>query len=183
MVAAKRSKTRVPVRHALAGLQAGVLGSLLMLGWLMLGSIWLRRSIWTIPNLMATAMYGPEAYSNRYVRSSLAGAALLIVIYGLLGALWGAFWKDREVPFLRVAGAITGLVVYTLFFGFVWKHTRPLISLYAPERQLEVGHLLWGLVLARSPRFSRQLEDPTDEVPPPLPLQEPAPVRSGEATL
>lgn len=187
MVAVKRGKTRFSARHALAGLEAGVLGSLLMLGWLMLGSIWLRRSIWTIPNLMATSMYGPGAYSNRYGRSSLAGAALIIVLYGLLGALWGAFWKDRQAPFLRVAGAITGLVVYAVLFGFVWKHARPLISLYAPDRQMEMGHLLWGLVLARSPRFSRTMAGLEDEASPPeLPLkkalQEPE-ISSGEATL
>ncbi|MES1260706.1 MAG: hypothetical protein ABUS49_03135 [Acidobacteriota bacterium] len=203
MLAARVDKTRLSARHALAGLEAGVLGALLLIGWLMLGSIWLRHSVWSFPNLMAIALYGPDAYSNQFGRSSLAGCALLLVIYGLLGAFWGAIWKDRRNPFLILTGVLTGLAVYALFFGVIWKHACPLIALYAPDRQLEVAHILWGLVLARSPQFSRNIAlaggewtpPPAVSVPPPMAvpseasvspagsIPEEAGVRSGEATL
>ncbi|MDQ1469531.1 MAG: hypothetical protein QOJ99_1011 [Bryobacterales bacterium] len=164
---------RLYARHALAGLEAGVLGALLMTGWLMLASVWLHRSVWSVPNLFATVFYGPEAYVNAFVHSSLSGVALLLVIYGALGVLWGVVWQEKRHPFLRLVGAFAGLLVYTLFFNFIWPHTKPLVSLYAPNRQLEVAHMLWGIMLAASPRFARNISSATG----------PAEVRSGEVIL
>jgi hypothetical protein len=164
---------RFHLRHALAGLQAGLLGALLMTGWLMLTSILLRRSAWSIPNLFATVFYGPHAYVNAFARSSLSGVALLLVIYGILGILWGVLWQEKRHAFLRLIGGFTGLAVYALFFNFIWPHTRPLVSLYVPNRQLEVAHMLWGIVLAASPRFARSIASAT----------EPSEIKSGEVIL
>jgi hypothetical protein len=164
---------RIRLRHALAGLQAGVLGALLMTGWLMLASMWLHRSIWTVPNLFATVFYGPQAYVNAFVRSSLSGVALLLVIYGALGVMWGVVWQEKPQAFLRLIGALTGLAAYVLLFSVIWPHTRPLVALYAPDRQLEVAHMLWGIMLAASPRFARNIASVT----------EPAAIRSGEVIL
>jgi hypothetical protein len=144
-----------------------------MIGWLMLESMWLRRSVWSLPNLFATVFYGPHAYVNGFVRSSLSGVALLLVIYGVLGVLWGIVWQEKHQAFLRLIGALTGLVVYALFFDFIWPHTKPLVSLYAPNRALEVAHMLWGIMLAASPRFARSIASAT----------EPAEIRSGEVIL
>ena len=56
-------------------------------------------------------------------------------------------------------GAVAGLCVYFLFYGWLWRHVNPLVTLYAPDRQLQLGHVLWGIVLARSPLYSRRIAD------------------------
>jgi hypothetical protein len=149
------------LRHALAGLEAGVLGAVLMSGWLILAGSWIRRSAWSVPNLFATTFYGPDAYANGFFRSSFAGLGLIVVLYGGLGVLWGLIWQERQPVFLRLVGAATGLAVYILFFDFIWPHANPVVALYAPNRQLQLAHVLWGIVLANSPRFARNIASAT----------------------
>jgi hypothetical protein len=145
------------LRHALAGIHAGVLGALAMLACVILGSLWDHRSIWLVPNLFSTTFFGVDAYRNQLVRTSWAGLALMPAVYGLLGLVWGLIWGDRRKPRLGLYGILTGLAVYFLFYDFLWKQINPLVALYAPDRQLQVGHALWGLVLARSPKYSRNI--------------------------
>jgi hypothetical protein len=155
MDAADAGKTHKSLRHALGGLEAGVTGALLMIVWTMAASLLSRRSIWTIPNLYATTFYGARAYENQFLRSSWSGMALIVAICGFGGMLWGVIVKDQSRPFLALFGAFAGLAVYFLFFAVIWLHANPLIPLYAPARQTQIGFVLWGLALARSPRFSR----------------------------
>lgn len=160
---------KILLRHALAGLQAGVLGALVLFACVMAGSLWDGRSIWVVPNLFATTFFGSDAYRNQLLRTSWAGIALIVAVYGALGVLWGCIWRDRRKPWLALYGAVAGLCVYFLFFGLLWRHVNPLVTLYAPERQLQLGHVLWGMVLARSPLYARRiagndLNKPTPEV-------------------
>jgi hypothetical protein len=185
MDAAIAGKGRITLRHALAGLQAGMLGALVMLGWLMLSSIALRRSIWVLPNLFATAFYGPAAYQNHFLRSSWPGLALILTIYATGGIVWGILYgalrpTDRRPPFLPLLGAVTGLLVYFIFFGLIWKRLDPLIPLYSPDRQMQIAHVLWGLMLARTHLYSRRIAAATSGVTVEPAPQEPAEVRSGE---
>lgn len=128
-----------------------------MIAWLMLASRTSGRSAWMVPNLFATLFYGTEAYRNEYLRSSWAGLALIVFIYGCAGALWGLAVRESRPRFLAATGAVTGLAVFYVFFRIVWLHAAPLLTLYAPDRQLEFGHILWGLALARSPEFARRI--------------------------
>ena len=157
MFASNAPRTRLSLRHALAGLQAGVLGALIMIGCLMLGAILDRRSIWVAPNLFSTVFFGSEVYRNQYLNTSLAGVALLIAVYGGLGALWGLLWQENQRPGLMAFGAICGLAVYFVFFRLILKHASPVITLYAPDRQLEIGHILWGMSLGKSPALARRI--------------------------
>jgi hypothetical protein len=171
---------KFPLRHALAGLQAGVLGALFIFACLMIGSLWNGRSIWVVPNLFATTFFGSGVYRDQLLRTSWTGIALIVAVYGALGALWGCIWRDRRIHWLGLYGAVAGLCVYFVFYDLLWRHVNPLIMLYAPERQLQVGHVLWGMVLARSPLYSRRI---ADSVSPTLPaVQEVAvqEVSSGE---
>jgi|SRR6185312_3975918 len=169
------SPRRFGLRHALAGLQAGVLGALVILACLMIGSLWDGRSIWFAPNLFATTFFGGAAWRNHFVRATWSGLALLIAMYGGLGGIWGWLWGDRlgsrDKPdsraMLRLFGAIAGLLVYLIAYGWVWKHVNPLVTLYAPTRQLQVGHILWGIVLARSPLYARRIGN---ALAPPAPI-------------
>ncbi len=152
-----------------------MLGALYMSVWLMLGSRLARRSIWNIPNLFATTFYGPIAYRDQYFRGSWSGVALIVAICGLGGMLWALVWRDDRQPFLTLFGAMAGLAVYFLFFDFIWKWVNPEIPMYAPFRQLQIGYILWGIALARSPQFSRSIAK-ANGAP-----HDAAEVRSGEA--
>jgi hypothetical protein len=163
MDAAGAARTRWKLRHLLAGLEAGTLGAVYMMIWFMAGSGLVRRSIWDIPNLFATTFYGPVAYQEQYLRSSWSGVALIVLICGLGGVLWGLVWRDDHQPFLTLFGAIAGLAVYFIFFDYIWKHVNPLLPLYGPLRQLQIGYVVWGMALARSPRFSRALAGASQE--------------------
>ena len=164
-------------RYAMAGLQAGVAGVLVMFAYLMVASLWHGRSIWVVPNLFATTFFGSNAYRNQLLATSWVGVALTVVFYGLLGVSWGCILRDRSVRWLPVYGAISGIVVYFVVYHFVWRKLNPLVTLYAPDRQLEVGHILWGLLLARSPLYARRIAHSGAEIrekrslaaPPPLP--------------
>jgi hypothetical protein len=176
MYAANASRSRLSLRHALAGLQAGVLGALLMLALIMVGSVFDRRSIWVVPNLFASTFYGGDAYRNEFLRSSWAGAAVFIAIYGALGIPWGCVWREASRPRLTLYGAVFGIAVYYVLFHFVWRRANGLIVLYAPVKTIVLGHVLWGMILARSPRYARRIGDFSDQ-----PANQEAAVGSGEA--
>jgi hypothetical protein len=143
--------------HALAGLQAGIVGVIWMYACFVAAALWGDGSIWSVSNLFSTLFYGDYAYQSEFLRTTWGGAALIVVLYGLIGAVWGCIWKDRRRPLLSVYGALTGLGVYYFFFNFVWTHADPLIPLYAPVRQLQVAHILWGAALAKSPVYSARI--------------------------
>lgn len=175
MDAANASRTRLSLRHALAGLQAGVLGTLIMLGWVMMGSIFDQRSIWVVPNLFASTFYGADAYRNEFLRSSWTGVALLIAIYGALGIVWGCVWREESRPRLALYGAFFGIVVYYIMFNYVWRRANGLIVLYAPTREIALAHILWGMMLAKSPKYARRIAE--SNAPPAVQDEE---VKSGE---
>ena len=143
--------------HAWAGLHAGIVGVFWMFGCFFIAAIWDRHGIWSMPNLFSTLFYGDNVSEGEFLRTTWSGIALIVAIYGLLGAVWGCYWKDGRKSLLSFYGALTGLVTYYLFFDFVWTHLNPLIPLYAPVAQLQVAHILWGAALARSPGYSRRL--------------------------
>jgi hypothetical protein len=160
------------LRHALAGLQASVLGVLVMFAGLGLGSLFHGRSIWVVPNLFSTTFFGSNAYRNRFASTSWAGLALTFAIYGLLGVIWGCAWRDKKVRWLGVYGGLTGLAVYFLFYDLIWRQLNPMVTLYAPDRQLQFGHIIWGMILARSPLYAMRISE-AGQPPPQLPRPEP----------
>jgi hypothetical protein len=171
-------------RFPLAGLEAGVVGAFVLLAWLMIASLWSSRSVWLTPNLFATTFFGSSVYRNHFLRASWTGVALIIALYGILGGLWGTIWREKRRPLLALWGALAGIGAYFLFFDLVWKHFNPLIPVYAPLRQMQIAHVLWGILLARSPKYARRIEHSISPAPlvPPLPESqeaEPA-VSSGE---
>lgn len=135
---------------ALAGIQAGVGGTLVLLGYLALDSAWHRRSIWLVPNLLATTFYGESAYQPRFGARTGTGLALLLVLYGLLGALFGLVVRDQGSRLrATVLGLIFGTGWFFLSFDVLWKYVNPVVRLYSPDRAMLVGHLLYGGLLGR----------------------------------
>ena len=116
--------------YAFAGLEAGITGVLWMFGCFFVAAYWNSSGLWSVPNLFATVFYGDYAYEGDFRRSTWAGIALIVVIYGLLGLLWGCFWKENRKPMLSFYGAMAGLVGYYVFFSLIWTHLNPLIPLF-----------------------------------------------------
>ncbi len=146
---------------ALAGIEAGIVGGLILLGYLTLDSAWHRRGFWAVPNLLASTFYGESAYAPGFGARTSAGLALLLVIYGALGALFGLIIRDHGTR-LRVTlfGLIFAAGWFFLSFEFLWKHVNPLVQLYSPDRAMLVGHLLYGGVLGRRfPAYLKSLHE------------------------
>ena len=144
---------------ALAGIQAGVGGALVLLGYLALDSAWHRRSIWLVPNLMASTFYGESAYQPRFGTRTSTGLALLLVLYGLLGALFGLLVRDQSSRLrMTILGLIFGTGWFFLSFDVLWKYVNPMVRMYSPDRAMLVGHLLYGGLLGRRfPAYLRSM--------------------------
>jgi hypothetical protein len=146
---------------ALAGIQAGVVGTLVLLGYLALDSAWHRRSIWLVPNLLASTFYGESAYQPRFGARTGTGLALLLVLYGLLGALFGLVVRDQGSRLrMTVLGLIFGTGWFFLSFDVLWKYVNPMVRMYSPDRAMLVGHLLYGGLLGRRfPAYVRTMSE------------------------
>ena len=97
------------------------------------------------------------AFDDEFLRTTWAGLALMVVFYGLIGAIWGCIWKGDRKRLLAFYGALTGLAVYFVSFHYIWPRMNPLLPLHEPVRQLEVAHILWGAALSRSPGYVRKI--------------------------
>jgi hypothetical protein len=147
-------------------LEGGMFGALLMIVWSMSGSLWSRRSIWAIPNLYSTVFYGSRVYTNQFLRSSWSGVALMLFVCGLGGIVWGLLgsgvWRTERRFFLALFGALVGLFLYYILFHAIWRNGSSPIAIYAPEPETQIGYVIWGLALARSPVYARRLAASTE---------------------
>ncbi|MGA3041958.1 MAG: hypothetical protein ABSF54_14325 [Bryobacteraceae bacterium] len=138
----------------LAGLEAGIIAALVLLGWLALSSAWYRRSIWTAANIMATTFYGEAALGRDFTSRTLAGLALYLVLYGIIGALFGLTLANRDASLrTTLIGVLVGLGWYYLSFAILWQNINPLIPLYTHRGPMMAGHALYGGLLGRFPRY------------------------------
>ena len=138
----------------LAGLEAGIIAALVLLGWLALASAWYRHSIWTAANLMATTFYGEAALSRGFTSRTVAGIALYLVLYGTIGALFGLTLASRDPSFrTTLIGILVGLGWYYLSFAILWQNINPLIPLYTHRGPMMAGHVFYGGLLGRFPHY------------------------------
>jgi small-conductance mechanosensitive channel len=146
------------VIYALAGLETGVTGALAMLIWLGIGSVWTRHSIWWVPNLVASVVYGPSSLRDAMGIYTAVGAAMVLALYGAVGVLFGEVLGPREGGFrLFCFSLIVALTVYWSVLRWFWTLANPVGHLYAPDGQILFGHLLFGCFLAGYPRRLRVL--------------------------
>jgi len=136
-----------------AGLEAGILAVLALLGWLALASAWYRHSIWTAANIMATTFYGEVALRPDFNFRTVAGIALYVVLYGAIGALFGLAVTSRRSLRITLIGMLVGLGWYYLSFNLLWRNFDPLIILYTHPAPMVAGHVLYGGLLGRFPRY------------------------------
>ncbi len=146
------------VRFALAGLETGVTGTLAMLAWFAFGSLWSHRTVWWIPNLFAAIFFGNSSLRFGFARYTLAGFALNIFVYGVVGILFGLIWREQSSGFRAIlVGVLLAMLADFLLVRVVWKSMSPMASLYSPDRQILLGHILYGVLLNRFPKVRESL--------------------------
>ncbi|MGA2273085.1 MAG: hypothetical protein ABSH00_05990 [Bryobacteraceae bacterium] len=159
--------------RALAGLQAGTVGVLNMLFWLGVCSVWRREDFWTGPNLLAGAFYPAAAFYTGSVWNTAFGVSLYILLYGVLGMLF-ALAVGRPMARLRLAlvAMAFGLGWYWIAYRWLWQAALPLAALLHGGRAAVLGHLLYGALLGRFPRYLPAAAAP--ETAPPIAEQKAA---------
>src|SRR5216683_236359 len=83
------SNARSKINLVMAGVEAGVLGGLFMMVWLATLSLLQGRSIWSMPNLLASTFYGEAALRRGFRWTSLSGVALHVIVTAAVGLLFG----------------------------------------------------------------------------------------------
>jgi hypothetical protein len=147
---------RHPTRseRVLAGWQAGMASVLAMLVWLGLTAWAVGRSFWTAENIAGSAIYGDAALRARFTWATLAGTAIYLLVYSLVGAFFGMCAPVRASRLrLTLLGLLVGVCWYYLAFRVLWTRIDPLVPLYTHDGPMLAGHLLYGSLLGRLRRY------------------------------
>ncbi len=164
----------VPERvcRLLAGLAAGFYGSLAALVWYAVHSRISGELWWTKFNVAAGLFYGGSVYSMGAGKATMAGAALLVLIYGLAGAVFGVIAPPRAPVLAALAALAYSMLTALAANRWLWQVLDPFAPAYFPPPVVVAGHLLYSLVLGRFPFFYRSLA--AELRPPPKATETPA---------
>jgi len=140
-----------------AGLDAGFVGAVWLLLWFVAGSI-LGGDFWfSRLNLAAAPFFGDMVFYSGPGWHTLSGAALLLLLYSLLGALYAFLPASRE-GWLNLLTALgyAGLV-HLCAGAWLWKNIHPFAPPYFAPLAIAPAHMLFGLALWRYPSRLRSL--------------------------
>src|SRR5579863_8509488 len=73
---------------ALAGVQSGMLGGVFRLAWLAILSRLQGRTLWSIPNLLASTFYGEAALRRGFRWTTVTGMALHLTMTAAAGIIF-----------------------------------------------------------------------------------------------
>src|SRR5438270_13691900 len=119
------------VLQAVAGVESGILGGALMLVWLGLLSFLQGRSVWSIPNLLASTFYGELALRRGFRWTTLSGVALHLIVCAMAGLVFGlAVSGIAHRGRVMLLGLAAGVGWYFLSLGVFWKYVNPMVPLY-----------------------------------------------------
>lgn len=150
--------------RALAGLQVGVIGGIVMLLWFG-ADAWLHREfVGKVPHLFASWFYGERVFQHRLGWITLLGLATLLGSAGLLGSGFGvALPRPPGMLRLFVFALLTAMAWYWASQVLLWRRWLPLIPLYTTPASMFVAHFLYGICLTRYPRALQALRRALDE--------------------
>lgn len=136
------------VPRLLGGIEAGVIGGIAMLIFLVSGTLW-RGDPWWIPsNLLGSTFYGARALTAGPGRATLAGGALHIFMTGSIGGAFGLVCGGiRSRHRLVLLGMLAGLLWQVLADAVLWRSINPMIPLYSPQPAALFSHALFGACL------------------------------------
>jgi hypothetical protein len=136
------------MKAALAGVQAGVLGGLVMLAALSVAALLEHDAWWSYPNLIGATFYGTRALRSGAGWPTVAGISFQLVIAGCAGALFALTFGRTKAPLRAVLGVAWGALLFYLSRK-MYQEIAPLVALYAPDTSMLLGHMLLGAFLGR----------------------------------
>lgn len=145
----------------MAGLECGALGGVFMLVWLAIISLLQGRSVWSIPNLLASTFYGEAALRRGFRWATLSGVAIHVILTVTAGIVFalavnGVASRGRAMLW----GLAAGVAWYFLSMGVFWKFVNPMVPLYTRGLGMFLAHVGLGLFLGSFPKFLHSLEAP-----------------------
>jgi hypothetical protein len=162
--------------RAVAGLDAGTFGGFLALVWLCHSS-WVRGDYWWSKlNVAGSFFYGEWAFRSGFGRATVAGAALLLLSYALLGAFLG--WLTPPPPrwYRSVVVGILGALLFQLVADrWLWARFHPFAAIYFPPSATLPANLFFGLSMIRLGHRNLAVLRAFGGWQPPAPLPPPAP--------
>lgn len=138
--------------HAIAGVEIGVIGGLLMLAWLILSAPLVGEPWWKMLNLFASHYYPYSVVRYGPGMVTLSGGSFLLVLAGSIGAIAGVI-----TPGGRLFGLAVATVWYLLSYGLLWKRFAPLLSVYGSQPLLIVAFFIYGSALGWHPDIVRRI--------------------------
>jgi hypothetical protein len=143
----------------LAGLETGVIaGAVALLYWMLATSL-RGDGPWTVLNLLGSVFFPGRALNSGWSRAAASGAALHLLVSGLVGLLCSFFLvKYVARPFRSLfVGLLVGLAWYLASFRWLWPLFSVALVIYQPFPAMLVGYLLFGVSLGLYPVFVRRL--------------------------
>lgn len=145
------------VCRTLAGVDTGVTGAMIFIAWLLFHSWLVHEFWWAKLNVMAAAFYRQDAFTSGPGVVTLTGAAVLLLIYALLGVVFSIYAR-RSGVIANLFAAIGLVLVWQAFSdAFVWKRISVFALSFLPPSATLPGHLLFAISLARFPRRFRSI--------------------------
>lgn len=140
----------------LAGADTGVAGGVLVLMWLsffarMQGDFW-----WSKWNVAGALFFGDRVFVMGLGRATLAGAALLLVVYAVFGMVFSLLGRPRGFAFNLLAGLTLALLWHQLADWLVWPRVHPAAPRFFHPLVMLPANVLFGAALIRyAPRFRK----------------------------
>jgi len=146
------------VPRLLAGLESGILGAAVMIGWFAVDSLIESQYWWAMLNLWGASVYHIRVFSMGFGVATLAGASTHFFLHGVGGALWSLlaakianYWLHLFCSFAAAAAW------YWLLMYAFWPAVAPIVSRISPLPATLLAYFLFGAALSRNPRRARQL--------------------------
>jgi hypothetical protein len=142
------------VCRLLAGADVGVAGGVLVLFWLTFAARLQGEYWWSKWNVAGAVFYGERVYGMGWGRASLAGAAILLLVYAVLGVLFSFLARPRGGVFNAMAGLTVALLWHQAGVWLFWPKWGPGVAFYLHPVVMLPANLVFGLALVRfGPRF------------------------------
>jgi hypothetical protein len=156
--AENRSSTCTLGYSVIAGLEAGILGGLMLLTWLLLVADWRRQSAWSVLNLFGGTFYPDLVFRLDFTKATLPGLALSLFLSGCVGAFFGgAAATLSSTRRQALFGLVTALCWHYFSFALLWRPFNPALFYYGGRNVFLIGHLLFGAVLGLQPHLAALL--------------------------
>ncbi len=141
----------------LAGLQAGMLGGLLLSAYFWLESLLFARSVWQAPRLFAAALLGPGGAHPHFDFSTVIGYSVLLLCCGAMGLLFAVLVP----PATAGIWALNAGIAYSLVWYLVVMRellVSPIGGM--PSGFTMLGYFLFGALLTLYGRYYRRIAQP-----------------------